>query len=225
MKTYKIYLTIALLTNTIYYSAAQETFIAKPAATDISKALEQVHIVHSLNMWPVKQIDTDNNFKIVMEAIEYKAMNQTQVLKGLRVILTNKQNGEADFLDKALTQVTTYIEDNEYAEVLVALDNIIKDLQLKQSKKVFGEMNYLTKGGVRIGYNLNPNKPLAYVAIKVGDIEISAESTSPDEFLQNIKDQFDIVNKELYLPENAEKLKKAKKSGTKDTKDVNIEDL
>jgi hypothetical protein len=225
MRPYKIYLTITFLFNMIYFAAAQEAFIAKPASTNISKALEQIHTIHSVSMWPVKQIDTDNNFKIILEAIDYKAMDQTQILKGLRVVLLNKKGSEGDFLSKTFSQVTTYIEDNEYAEVLVAIDNIIKDLQAKQSKKVFGEMNYLTKGGVRIGYNLNPNKPVAYLAIKAGDLEISAESTSPDKFLQDLKDQFDIVNKELYLPENAEKLKKAKKSGTKDTKDVNIEDL
>jgi hypothetical protein len=225
MKTFKIYLLLAALLSANNFANAQQSFIARPAPTSISKALDQIHVLHSINSWQIKQIDTENNYKIVIEAIEYLAVNPSTNLKGLKIVLLNKKTEEGDFFSRAMTQISTYIEDNEYAEILIALDNMIKGYQDKKAKKEYGEMSYLTKGGVRIGYSLNPIKPIAYLAIKTGEIEISAESNSPEGFLKDIKDQFDIANKELYLPENLLKLKNAKKSNTKDAKDVNIEDL
>jgi hypothetical protein len=79
------------------------------------------------------------------------------------------------------------------------------------------------QGGIKIG-TITILKDSRYISISAGQIEVRNESTSPDDFFATLKQQFDIASKELYLPENAEKLKKAKK-GSGEAKDVNINDL
>ncbi len=224
MKGINVIVALGILLCMGFSSFSQQSFIGKPNPTAISKALELNQTIHSLSVWELARMSGENGIKLLIDAVEYKAINQTEVLKGLRMNITGKENAEADLITKSYTNVTSYVEDNEYALVIIAIDNMMKDMKDRKLQKKFGEMNYITKGGIKIGYIYNSSKTVAYISIIAGQIEVRNESTSPDDFFATLKQQFDIASKELYLPENAEKLKKAKK-GSGEAKDVNINDL
>jgi hypothetical protein len=224
MRGIKLFVAAGYLLCMGFSSFGQQAFIGKPNPTAISKALESVQTIHTLSVWELARLSGENEFKLLIDAVEYKATNQTEVIKSLRFNIVGKESAESDLITKSYMNTTSYVEDNEYALVIVAIDNMMKDMKDRKSQKKFGEMNYITKGGIKIGYVYNSSKMVAYVSIIAGQIEVSNESASPDDFFETLKQQFDIASKELYLPENAEKLKKAKK-GSGEAKDVNINDL
>ena len=85
-------------------------------------------------------------------------------------------------------------------------------------------MSYITKGGVEFGFVNNDQKEVGFLAVILENAKISCEYYDIDDFLTELRDHIDIASKDLYLPENAEKLKKAKK-GSQEVKDVIIDDI
>jgi len=204
--------------------ATTQTIYGKAPSSRISDALNQKQVSHILDIWQLGEFKSTNKFNVIMDAVQYRSLNKTESYKGLRVKFIAEANSNENNLSVSAKQFEAFFEDADYPEVLVAINQFITEFKKMKPAAKNGAMSFITKSGIKIGFNYTKNQEVAYISFLYSDAEIMAEFSGLEKFLIELKSVMDIAYKELYLPENAEKLKKVKKS-TQEAKDVIIDDI
>jgi len=104
------------------------------------------------------------------------------------------------------------------------LNSFKDDIISRKKDRRYGSLTYISNDGVKFDYQYKPDYEKIFITFSKGTSPVTAEFAGSEKFFIEWHDQFEIASKKLYLPENAEKLKKAKK-GDGETKDVNIDDI
>ena len=182
----------------------------------ISTELNKKQITHSINSWQIASIEGDNKVELLIEAIKYSALNSTVNLKGLKISLLSENDANKTAI--------IYIDDNNYSEIMVVVNQMLTDFKKKRTNGTHGSMVYTTLNGIKFGYNYTENTEVSYLSLENNQSETSCEFKEIDTFLNNFLNFINIASKDLYLPENAEKIKKVKKSNN-ELKDVIIDDI
>ena len=185
----------------------------------ISTELNKREIIHSFISWQLASIHGNNRTELLVEAVEYRALNNNIVLKGIRITLL--PDNTTTLLNSKLV---TYIDDNNYAEIMVVINQMLIDYKKLEANNMHGGMSYASLYGVKFGFNYTSKIERGYISIVDSNMETSFEYSNIESFLNNMLLYFNTASKELYLPENIEKIKKVKKSKQK-IKDVVIDDI
>jgi len=224
MKTTRTFLLLFTIVLGLVNEASTQTLYGKAPSSKISDALNQKQVSHLLDLWQLGDFKSTNKFTVIMDAVQYRSLNKTELYKGLRVKFIAEATSNETNLSISAKQFEAFFEDADYPEVLVAINQFITEFKKMKLGANNGAMSYITKSGIKIGFNYTKNQEVAYISILFSDAEIMAEFSTIEKFLIELKSLLDIAYKELYLPENAEKLKKVKKS-TQEAKDVIIDDI
>lgn len=193
-------------------------------AADLSKAIEQKETLHSFNIWQLERIRGNDKAIVTLNAIEYYVLNTTIKTYAVQFDVNLESGSVNDPANRFVKRHYLYIQEGEYAKVMVALKEIVKDYRTKKDGEQFGSAQYVTIDGIKIGYEYTLYKDLAYIEYNLNGGTFRAEFQYPGKLLELLHDQLDIASQKLYLPEYEEKLKKAKKS-KQEAKDVIIDDI
>lgn len=219
MKTVKLFLTLLL----VYF-----LFIASTSAqvkeVKLHKAFDAPHIMHTTNTWQLNQDKGENKAELTMDAVEYTAIGTSTHLSGIILQLKFETPINADGSAKSNQYYYAYIDEDEFPEFILVLNNFKDDIINRKKDKRYGSLTYITNDGIKIDYQYKPDYEKVFVTFLKSSTVVNAEFNNNEKFFSTWKDQIDIASKKLYLPENAEKLKKAKK-GDSDAKDVKIDDI
>ncbi len=205
-------------------AANAQVLCGTPPMSKIATELSKKQVASSIEIWPLESTSGTNHVEIQIEAIKYSALTGIDELKGISFRIIPNNTGSLNDFIKTSVQFEGILDQSEYPEVMVVLKQMVEDFRKKDNAKKYGSMSYITKSGLKFGYFYNDKKEYAYVSLLYSEAEITCEFSSIDKSLTDIRNQIDIASKDLYLPENAEKLKKAKKSN-QEAKDVNIDDI
>jgi len=197
---------------------------AAPFASKIATELNKNQTLHTLDSWLLDEVKGVNKMQLVLEAVKYNNSKSTVVLKGLKLELIPEAVVGESATKLSSKQLVAFIDDTEYSEVMVIINQMITDFTKAELSKKQGIMTYTTKSGVKFGFIFKDKKEVGFISILSSDAEIACEFANIEKFLTEFRNYIDICAKDLYLPENAEKLKKAKKSN-QEAKDVNVEDI
>lgn len=201
-----------------------QTFYGTPPTSKISTALNRAQVTHKLNIWQLDEVKSDNKFVVYFDAIEYTSLNSQEVLKGIKITL-KADNGDVDNnVAKSAKLFEAYIDQQDYADVLVVVNQLLTDLSKREKTESKGACSYITKGNVKLGFNYTQVNELAYISFLYSQAEIMAEFSNIEKFFTQFRSYIEIASKELYLPQNSEKLKNVKKSN-QEAKDVIIDDI
>ncbi|MBI9065689.1 MAG: hypothetical protein JEZ09_00275 [Salinivirgaceae bacterium] len=223
MKTVSIIL-VSILYLLMSEGFAQQTLYGTPPSSKISKALNQSQITHTLNIWEIDEQKAEDKIELIVEAVQYKAANSTDILKGVKISLFSENTSGEEKTAKTSNEFEGYIDESEYSEVLVVVSQILADIKRKTDKNSKGSMVFITKGGIKLGYIFNTKKEIAFLSLLYQNAEIRSEYSNAKKFFEEFKGYIEIASKDLYLPENKDKLKNAKKSN-QEAKDVIIDDI
>ncbi len=219
----KIITTTAFVIGMLISAQAQVNF-GTPPASKISTELNNKKVTHSIDIWELDSKKGNNKMEIVIEAAKYSALNSTDILKGVKITIIPDNSISENEIAKSSKRFEAYIDEDEYSDILVVLNQMINNYKNKEKNKTKGNMVYTTAGGIRIGFNYTENKKVGYLSIMYSESEISCEFSDIKDFLSELRNNIDMASKDLYLPENTNKLKKVKKSDQK-AKDVIIDDI
>lgn len=199
---------------------------AQGTSSKISQTLQKSKTLHTSDLWHVIETKGEDKSVLNLFAAEYSEFNIPSKLIGLQFELYIETTLPAESSSKLSNKFYSYIDENEYPEAILALNNLISDLNNRVKDEKDGEAFYITQDGIKIGYRLSPESEIAYIELNSLSSPKRAEFSNPLKFLQEINNVMDIVSKKLYLPENAEKLKNAKKQKQQEeVKDVIIDDI
>lgn len=193
-------------------------------AADLRKAIEAKKTLHSFNIWQLDKIRGEDKAFLTLNAIEYSELNVPEKTFAVQFDLNLEAGTVNDPANHFVKRHFMYIDKGEYAEVMVATKEIIKDYKARKETLKYGAIQYVTLDGIKLGFEYTVAKDIAYVEYNLNGGIFRGEFQYPDKIFQLIHDQLDIANRKLYLPENEEKLKKAKKS-KQEAKDVIIDDI
>lgn len=182
----------------------------------ISTELNKKQITHSMESWQIIATEGDNKTELIIEAVRYSALNNTNSLKGIKITLVPNSD--------AIKKSVCYIDENYYSEIMVVINQMLTEYKNKVLNKTHGSMVYTTLNGIKFGFNYSESIEVSYLSILHNESEISCEFSSIDNFLNNFLNYINIASKDLYLPENVEKSKKVKKSN-QEAKDIIIDDI
>lgn len=216
-----IILVFCALSSTVVFS--QQTLYGSAPTSQISKALVNAQVIHQIDLWDIADESAENKMDVFFEAVQYSAKNNSEIKKGFKITFIST-SGDEDGAAKSSSEFEAYIDESEYPGVIVAINQIINDINKRDANDKKGSMTYITNSGIKIGYLIGSNKEIAFISMLYSNAEIKAEFSSPDNFFEEFKEYIEIASKDLYLPENLEKLKKVKKS-TQEAKDVIIDDI
>jgi len=219
----KIILILTILFNITFNCLSQENYGDAPTSK-ILEELNKTQTIHIINSWQLESNKSDNKMDCTLEAIKYKALNKHIELKGIKVTFNTNAGIAEESAAKSSKQFIGYIDQDEYSETMVVLNQMLQEFQKRTASEKRGEMSYITKGGIKFGFIYTEENEIGYLSILYSNAEFCCEFSDIDKFLLNFRKQIDIAQKDLYLPQNAEKLKKAKKSNIK-AKDVLIDDI
>jgi len=191
----------------------------------IRAALNKVKTLHSYDIYHLSEVKGEEKSELNLFAIEYSEYNVPNKLTSIQFELNLETNIPGETTTKASSNYYGYIDEDEYPEVTLAITNLMEDLNDRDEKNTYGSITYITKDRICFGYILTHEKEFAFVELVENNIKIRADFSNPLKFFQALSEQLDIATKKLYLPENAEKLKNAKKSKQGDAKDVIIDDI
>lgn len=203
---------------------AQEVVYKHTPSTLIGKELQKNKVVHSIDLYHIEELKGVKKGKSLFEAVIYSPTNSTTIYKGMKVSIVNENKVHGYGSVKPFDQMEVYVDENEYPELLVAINQIFNQLYTKEAKKQLSSMHYSTADGLTIGYLVNEKKNVGFIGISQESAKIMCEYSNARDMLLDLKNILDILQKELYKPENLEKMKNAKKSKQK-AKDVNIDDI
>lgn len=217
----KIFLfTIAIIAGTTLF--AQSKF-GMPPATNLSTELAKPLVMHTEKSWKLNKVNGTNKVDLIVEAVEYTSKG-TPLIKGIKVTLLPESSTAGDAIALSSKEFVSYIEKAEYSEVIVVLNQMLAEFKKMDDDDIKATVSYITKGGVEFGFVNTDQKEVGFLSIVLDNAIVSCEYYDIDDFLTDLRDNIDIASKDLYLPENAEKLKKAKK-GNQEVKDVIIDDI
>lgn len=217
-------LTFILLALVIAVSSKAQNHSNTVFESKIARELTSVQTIHNIESWQLIAIKGINKVELVLEAIEYSSATNSEILKGIEVKLIPESLASSSDVTKSMKLFEAFIDQAEYAEVMVVINKMSADFKKRSSIKKRGSQLYTTKGGIKFGYIYSDRKEVGLISILFNDSEIYAEFSNIDKFFIDLRTNIDIASKELYLPENAEKLKNAKKSN-QEVKDVIIDDI
>lgn len=195
----------------------------KAPETNISAELAKPLVMHTEKCWKLDKVNGTNRMDLVIEAVEYTAKGATP-LKGVKFTLLPEGSTAGEAVAQSSKEFVSYIEKSEYSEVTVVLNQMLSEFKKMDNDDIKASMSYITKGGIEFGFINNDQKEVGFLSLVLSNAVISCEYYDIDDFLTDLRDHIDIASKDLYLPENAEKLKKAKK-GNQEVKDVIIDDI
>lgn len=198
--------------------------LGKAPASKLSEALAQKQIVHSLNVWELEELKSENKFILFLEAVQYSSPNIPEQLKGIRLTFISETVVSENSLAKNSKVLEAFIDASEYSELMVALNQMLIEFKKGEKSAQKGEMYYTTLSGIRFGFLKTVKKNAAILSLQFSDAEVVAEFSGTEKFLTEMKQFIDIASKDLYLPENIEKMKNVKKSN-QEAKDVIIDDI
>ncbi|HAM99617.1 MAG TPA: hypothetical protein DCQ26_13495 [Marinilabiliales bacterium] len=221
MKTIGFLLAASLLMS---FSGTVHAQYGKAPASKLSEALAQKQVTHSLNVWELEALKSDNKFVVFCEAVQYSSSNKPDVLKGIRLTFLSENGNSDNNLAKTAKVLEVFIDQSEYSELMVALNQMLAEFKKIEKTSQKCEMSYLTSGGIKFGFVQTPKKVAATIGLQYSEAEVVAEFAGIEKFLTEMKEYIDIATKDLYLPENIEKLKKVKKTN-QEAKDVIIDDI
>jgi hypothetical protein len=182
----------------------------------IQKELNKIQVIHSVKSWQIASIKSKNNINITIDAIEYKNLNDDNSLKGIKLFLSFKNQ-----------QYTTYIDKDDYSEIMVVLNQLITEYNNKITTKEYGDMSYRTATGIEIGFNYSKNNNNSYISLPANNKNILCLFPVKDNFLENLLEYINIASNNLYLPKNIKKREnvKKRKSNTNNSLNININDI
>jgi len=216
--------TYLFFTITFFSTTYGQGIYGIPPVSKISTELNKKQVTHSLEVWQLESEKGDNSIKLILEAVKYSALNSSDELKGIRVILHPTGSTIENETSKSLKEFIAFIDQSEYSDVMVVIKQMITNFAKKEESDKRGSTSYTTQTGIKFGFDYTKNKEAAFISLVYSQAEISCEFSDIDEFLNNFRGFINIAAKDLYLPENAEKLKKAKKSN-QEAKDIIIDDI
>lgn len=217
-------LTMFIFLVSLCFSGSAQNFYGTAPVSKISMELNKQQVSHSFDIWQLNDSKGENKMSLVVEAVKYSAVNNPETLKGVKIQLLPENTITENTIATSQKQFDAFIDDTEYSELMVVLKQMIIEFKKKEKAKQRNGMNYCTKSGVKLGFINTEKKEAAYISLQYSHAEIRCEFSNIEKFLTEFREYIDIAAKELYLPENAEKLKKAKKS-SQETKDVIIDDI
>jgi hypothetical protein len=201
-----------------------QTFYGTPPVSKIADALNKKQVNHTLNTWQLEELKSDNKFTVSIDAVEYSTLNSTEKLKGLKLSFKSENVENESNAAKTLRSFEAYIDFQDYAEILVVINQLKSELAKREKANQKGSNTYITKGGIKFGYDYTASKEAAFISLLYSNAEVMVEFSNIDKFLGQFKGFVEIASKDLYLPQNSDKLKKAKKSNL-EAKDVIIDDI
>lgn len=205
------------------FSTFSQTFFGTPPQSKISEAIIKKQTTHVLDIWEINKVDAENNLELYIDAVKYSAVNSSESLKAVKFTLISESNSD-DNAAKTASEFEAYLDETEYPEVLVVVNQIIADIKSKETRNLMGSIIYTTKGGIKFGHIISSSKEIAFISLLYSNAEIRAEFSNAEKFYEDLKKHLEIASKDLYIPENLEKLKKVKKSN-QEAKDVIIDDI
>ena len=217
-------LTFILLALSLAVSSVAQNQNGTVFESKIATELKKIQTIHTLESWQLTALKGINKMELLLEAVDYRAENSTTNLKGIKVKLIPESLTSISDVTKSMLLFEGFIDNSEYAEVMVVLNKMSADFKKRNPVKKRGSMDYTTKGGIKFGFIYTESKEVGLISILYSDVEISVEFSTIEKFLNDLRTYIDIASKDLYLPENAEKLKNAKKSN-QEVKDVIIDDI
>ncbi|MDA3894104.1 MAG: hypothetical protein PF517_20790 [Salinivirgaceae bacterium] len=204
-------------------SQAQIDFGSAPKSKILTE-LDKKQTTHSVESWELESTKGINKVNLVIEAVKYTSQDGSNEQKGIKMILIPEYINTDNELALSSKELVSYIDNSEYPEIIVVLNTMLNDYRKKEDNNSHGSMTYITEGNIKIGFVQTEQKEIAYLSILYSKAEVICEFSDIDDFLSELKNYIDVASKELYLPENVEKLRKAKKSNH-EAKDVIINDI
>lgn len=194
------------------------------SGADLRKAIERTKTLHSFNIWQLKKVRGEDKAMLTLNAIEYSALNIPGQTFAVQFDLNLESGSVNDPTNHFTKRHYMYIDESEYTEVMVALKDIIKDYKARKKETKYGAIQYVTLDGIKLGFEYSIEKNVAYIEYNLNGKIFRGEFQYPDKIFELIHEQLNISGQKLYLPENEEKMKNAKKS-KQDSKDVIIDDI
>lgn len=202
---------------------AQQYHYGSTLKTKLSTAQKEHKVTHINDIWQLAEFDGNDKLDILLEAVEYHQLGENEKLRGIKLTVLD-EGGAGENTAKKITEYVSYIDEVEFAEITVVLSDMIADLAKRETSEQFGSMTYISTGGIVIGFTKSKNKKVGQLGIAFENGTITADFSNIEKMLTEFKEQLDSVSKQLYLPANAEKQKKVKKSKQEAT-DIIVDDI
>jgi hypothetical protein len=217
-------LTLFIIALGLFFTANAQSYYGSGPVSKLSTELNKPQISHSFDIWQLNDSKGDNKMSLVIEAVKYSAVNNPETLKGIKIQLLPENSITENTIAASQKQFEAFIDESEYSELMVVLKQMILEFKKKEKAQLYNGMTYSTKSGVKLGFIYTEKEKMAYISLQYSQAEIRCEFSHIEKFLTDFRSYIDIAAKDLYLPENTEKLKKAKKS-SQEAKDVIIDDI
>lgn len=195
------------------------------AQSEVQQVLKNKKVIHTYDIWKLVNIKGEDKTQVTINAISYNELHIPDGKLAIQFDLLIESSMVTDPTVQKEQNYFKYIDKKEYAEVKLAVSEIKKNYISRKKSEQFGSINYITQDGINIGFRYTDGQNIAYIEylLKNGQTVIG-EFSNPENFFNTLHEQLDSASKQLYLPENAAKLKNAKKSH-QEVKDVIIDDI
>lgn len=222
MKFIKYNLIIILLIVNNCIIIAQQNTNNSGQTMVLNELVNKKNTIHQINSWPLVYEFGENSNILFAEAVEYKSNNPNLNLKGVRFTIKQNNTINNDFTQQ---YCTTYIDYANYPQIQLVIKQFISAYQNYKNTKQYGSMLYITDIGITFGFHINKNNSISYIIIENNGIKARFNYINNiGHFYSMLDKQFEIASEFLYLPQNANKLKKVKKT-YKPANDVNIDNI
>ncbi len=214
---------VALFIILINYASLAQSAYETPVHSKISEALKNKKTVHLLKSWQLYQTKSVQKSMVSIDAIVYTNMNSNEQLKGLKITIKSKhKNGFGNPATNGIYE--WYIDQQDYAELLVVINQFIASYKKSKWTRQYTTASYTTKNELQFGYQYTEDIKIGFLSFAIDTKRTRVEFPNIEKFLTQFKYCLEIASKELYLPQNIEKIKKVKKS-KQEVKDVKTDDI
>lgn len=215
------FLSLMLAVNVL---SAQSFNYNNPANSRLGMFLNAKGITGVVKYYPIDELKGRDKMHMYFTAVEaYDNSRSQEVRKGIKVVIANERKITAKDVQRPFDQLEVVFDKEEYTTILIAIDEMMKQYAPFKRNNQGIEFFYRTTDNFKFGLYQEEGSMVGKAVIETDKTIISFEMKNVSKFLRRMKEIIENANQELYLPENAAKLKKAKSS--KASKQVIDEDI
>lgn len=201
----------------------QNHYFGSAPETNISTSLKQNEISHYMKYWPLQSFSGNDKVDVLLQVVLYGQYQSNEKLSGIKVSITDKGNRE-ECIAHGSKQFEAFFEKEEYAKIIVVIDQMLSEIKKLDEVQQYGAMNYISKGGIKIGFEKMESLDYSYIGIQYTKALIICRFSNSQKFLADLREALNKATKELYLPKNENKLKRVKK-GNQEIQDIKVDDI
>lgn len=213
MKKHLSYVFVLIMLQFYYPLSAQELNYQDKYQTNIGKFFEVPGKLGVFKYWELEEIKGRDKIYITLHAVEaFDNTKSQEVFKGLRLKMHNESKLSGKDIQFPFRELTIFVDRDEFANILIALDEMLKQYNVFKKNNQNVSYLYTTTENFSFGFVQFDRKMRGFACIKTNSGKIEFEIRNGLKYLRKLKTCFTETQQELYLPENAAKVRKAKSS-------------